>query len=81
MKNQVTKTKFLTWYFRNSDDIESMGYEVYQCLKFDDEFHITTEDLFNDCEYIPRHICEDDGEAEGLSEEEYSPNEVKLING
>ena len=76
-KNQVTKTKFLIWYFRNSDDIESMGYEVYQCLKFDDEYHITVQDLFNECVSIPNWICEGEFDKEG----DIDKDNVELING
>ena len=75
-KNQITKSQFLAWYFSQKDDIESMGYEVYQCLIGDDAFHITTQDLFNECGYIPQEQCEDND-----GEEEYHPSEVELING
>ncbi len=43
---------------------------------YDDEFHITTEDLFNECGYIPAFICVDANDND-----EYAPSEVKLING
>jgi hypothetical protein len=45
---------------------------------YDDEFHITTEDLFNECGYIPSSICVD---AIDDDKHEYHPSEVKLING
>ena len=73
-KNQVTKVSFLNWYFSDSDDIKSMGYEVYQCLIGDDAYHITVEDLFSQCGYIPQSICVTKGNAE------YDPSEVELID-
>jgi hypothetical protein len=75
MKNKVTKSAFLDWYFSDSEDIESLGERAYQGLMYDDEFHITTRDLFNECGYIPQHICVKKGNAE------YDPSEVELING
>ena len=78
MKNKVTKSRFMSWYFSNIEDIDSLGQRAYECLMYDDEFHITTEDLFNECGYIPASICED---AIDDDKHEYHPSEVKLING
>jgi hypothetical protein len=66
----------MSWYFRKTDDINSLGDRAYQCLIFDDEFHITIQDLFDECYYIPQEICEDND-----GNNEYLPSEVKLING
>jgi hypothetical protein len=75
MKNKVTKSRFLSWYFSTSEDIDSLGERAYQGLMYDDEFIITTRDLFNECGYIPQSICVENGNAE------YNPSEVELING
>jgi hypothetical protein len=76
MKNKVTKSRFLDWYFSDSDVLDSLGERAYQGLMYDDEFHITTRDLFNECGYIPAFICVD-----AAGDIEYDPSEVELING
>jgi hypothetical protein len=75
MKNKVTKSQFLAWYFSDSDDIETLGNRAHESLMDDGEFTITAQDLFNECGYIPQHICVKKGKAE------YDPSEVELING
>jgi hypothetical protein len=76
MKNKITKSQFLAWYFSDSDDIESLGHRAYECLSDDGEFHINVQDLFNECGYIPQEQCEDN-----TGDDEYDPSEVELING
>jgi hypothetical protein len=75
MKNQVTKSRFLSWYFSNQCDAISIGYEVISALNEDGKYAINVNELFDCCGYIPAFICvnNDDGE--------YEPNEVELING
>ena len=76
MKNKVTKSRFISWYFSSIDDINSLGDRAYRCLMYDDEFHITTQDLFDECGYIPAFICVD-----AVGDIQYHPSEVELING
>ena len=77
MKNQVTKSSFLDWYFSDSVDALTMGYDVISDLRNEGEFIITTQDLFERCGYIPQHICVDNKDLHN----EYDPSEVELING
>jgi len=76
MKNKVTKSSFLDWYFSDSDDAQTMGYDVISSLRDEGEFIITTQDLFDRCGYIPQHICENND-----GDNEYDSSEVELING
>ena len=77
MKNQVTKSSFLDWYFSDSDDAQMMGYDVISSLRDEGEFIITTQDLFDRCGYIPQHICVDNNDGDN----EYDSSQVELING
>lgn len=77
MKNQVTKSSFLDWYFSDSDDAHTMGYDVISDLRNEGSFTISVEELFNRCGYIPQHICVDNKDLHN----EYDPSEVELING
>jgi hypothetical protein len=80
MKNQVTKSAFLEWYFSDNETINSIGDDVVSSLNESGEFIITIQDIFNNCGFIPRWLCVDNGENEGLSMQEYSPKDIELIN-
>lgn len=73
-KNKVTLTSFINWYFSDSDDVKNLGNRAIENLLTDGFFRISAMDLFNECGYIPQHICEVTGD------DEYEPNEVEFIN-
>jgi hypothetical protein len=73
-KNKVTLTKFINWYFFDSDDVKNLGKRAIENLLTDGFFRISAMDLFEECGYIPQHICEVDGDGE------YHPSEVEFIN-
>jgi len=73
-KNKVTSTSFITWYFSDSDDVENLGNRAIESLLNNGSFSISAKDLFDECGYIPQHICEKDGDGE------YDPKEVEFIN-
>lgn len=76
MRNKVTSSAFLNWYFSDSSDIETLGQRAVSNLFDYGAFFITPLDLFIECGYIPQSICVDsDGN------EEYSPSEVEFIAG
>jgi hypothetical protein len=80
-KNKVTKSAFLNWYFSDADDIKTIGHRVIEGLKADGTITLSVDELFNNAAYIPQHICEVDGaEKDYLSEDEYHPSEVELID-
>jgi hypothetical protein len=80
-KNKVTKSAFLNWYFSDADDIKTIGYRVMEGLKADGTITLSVDELFNEAGYIPQHICEVDGaEKDYLSQDEYQPSEVELID-
>jgi len=74
MKNKVKASKFLEWYFSDSDDAKSIGNRVIESLQCDGTFTINVQTLYDECGYIPQHICED---ADG--KDEYEASEVLLI--
>ena len=75
MKNQVTKSKFLSWYFSNQCDAISIGYEVISALNEDGKYAINVNELFDCSVYIPASIC-----VNANDDDKYEPNEVELIN-
>jgi len=80
-KNKVTKSAFLNWYFSDADEINTIGNRVIEGLKADGKITLSVDELFNEAAYIPQHICEVNGvEKDYLSEDEYQPSEVELID-
>lgn len=73
-KNKLTAQSFLEWYFSDSDDVSTLGYRIIEKLKKNGSFTITTKVLFENCGYIPQHICED-----SKGGDEYQPFEVEFI--
>ena len=76
MKNKVTESAFLNWYFSDSDDVKWLGERAMESLLREGKFKISVEMLFDDCGFIPQYICED---SEGNAD--YDPSEVELIKG
>lgn len=76
MKNKVTESAFLNWYFSDSDDAKTLGERAIESLLSEGVFNVDARTFFDECGYIPQYICED---ADG--DEEYSTDEVQLIKG
>jgi hypothetical protein len=74
MKNKVKASDFLKWYFSDNDDLRDIGYRVYESLMKWGKYSINVQTLYDQCGYIPQHICED---SDGNNE--YDPSEVLLI--
>jgi hypothetical protein len=80
-KNKVTKSAFLNWYFSDNADIKSIAQRVINGLNDYGTITLSVDELFNEAGYIPQHICEVDGaEKDYLSQDEYHPSEVELID-
>ena len=75
MRPRVRKERFLEWYFSDEEDILIMGNRLLYNLQDDNTFTITTEDLFNECEYIPAFITENYTNED----REFTPGECELI--
>lgn len=73
--NSVTASRFLSWYFSDSDMVESFGQRAINMLETEGFVNISARQLFDECGYIPQHICENN---EG--DYEYSPESVEFIN-
>lgn len=73
-KNKVTETAFLKWYFSDKNDLRDIGYRVYESLMKWGKYSINVKTLYDQCGYIPQHICKD---SDGNNE--YDPSEVLLI--
>lgn len=73
--NSVTASKFLDWYFSDSDDVTSFGDRCVEMIQSEGFVNLSARQLFDECGYIPQFICEDsDGN------EEYSPSDIEFIN-
>lgn len=73
--NSVTASRFLLWYFSDYSEVHSFGVKCMEMLEREGFVNISARQLFEDCGYIPQHICEND---EG--DYEYSPESVEFIN-
>ena len=76
MKNKVTKSRFLDWYFTDNKDAEYIGKRLIDALNDKGTFTITVESLFKDCGYIPYYICEYDSDINC----DLETKDVELIN-
>ncbi len=72
-KNEVTKSKFIKWYFADQDTIKGFGYLCKESLIREGFFNISARMLFEECAYIPGHICEN------VTADEYDISEVLFI--
>jgi hypothetical protein len=75
--NSVKASRFLDWYFADYEDLASFGLQCMEWIKKFGKTDITSEQLFEQCGYIPQHICED---YDGVYEVEYEPEDVEFIN-
>jgi hypothetical protein len=73
-KNKVKASDFLEWYFSDSDDALKFGNRVIEALQCDGTFTIDVQTLYDQCGYIPQHICVDK-----KGDNDYDPTEVLLI--
>lgn len=73
-KNKVKASDFLAWYFSDSDDAESIGNRVIESLQCDGTFTIDVQTLYDECGYIPQHVC-----VNKKGDNDYDPTEVLLI--
>lgn len=78
--NSVTASRFLAWYFSDSEMVESFGQRAVKMLQDEGFVNISARQLFEDCGYIPQHICEDWDENWDNEQQEYSPSDIEFIN-
>jgi hypothetical protein len=77
--NSVKASRFLNWYFSDSDDIKEFGNSMLKQLMTFGIANIDVKQLFDGCALIPEYICEDWDEDWG-NEQEYSPEQIEFIN-
>ena len=77
MKNKVTASRFLAWYFSDGDTIENLGQRCLDMIKDEGLVVLSARQLFDECGYIPNHICEEFYDEDGSVG--YSPEEVEFI--
>jgi hypothetical protein len=73
-KAKVYAEEFLRWYFSKRNDY-TLGLSAFYNLLTQGKTTISTQMLFNECEFIPSSICHEDRHYQ----ENYSPNEIMLI--
>lgn len=78
--NSVKASRFLDWYFGDSDnEIREFGNSMLEQLMTFGTAKISVEQLFDGSWYIPQDICEDwDGNYD--NHQEYSPSDIEFIN-
>jgi hypothetical protein len=74
---KITRERFLGWYFSDSDEISSFGFNCMNELLHSGKINITIQGLIDTCVYIPKWICEGQSIHD---EEELSPEDIELIN-
>lgn len=76
--NSVTASRFLAWYFSESDMVESFGQRAVEMLESEGFVNISAKQLFEECGYIPSFICEH-VDVDWDDAREYSPDEIEFI--
>jgi hypothetical protein len=79
MENKVTKSRFLSWYFADRDDVNQFVSRCIRMMALEGFVNISVEILFEECAYIPAYICEEQSDN---CIDDYEPNvDVELIQG
>lgn len=79
--NKVKASKFLLWYFSDKDELSYYGAKLVMGLKERGEFKVKAMDVFKECGFIPKHICENYDEYNEVDNfVEYDPSEVEFVN-
>lgn len=73
-KNRVKEDDFLEWYFSDDDATEEFGRRMIVSIMVNGSVNISARQLFDECGYIPGHICTT------KTDEEYDPSEVVFIS-
>jgi len=58
-KYKMTNAAFLEWYYSDSDDIKAIGRRAIESLKSNGKFKISSQEILNECGYIPVRLLED----------------------
>jgi hypothetical protein len=67
-KSQLKESRFLEWYFSDSDEVRDLGYQAMFKLREQGSFTITSQDLLDRCADVPTYIFEDlDLEGDNIS--------------
>lgn len=77
--NSVTASRFLSWYFSDSDEIRDFGNAMVEQMTTFGIANIDVKQLFDGCALIPQWICEH-GDVDWDDAREYSPEEIEFIN-
>jgi hypothetical protein len=73
--NSVKASRFILWYLSDYSDGYLFGVKCMEMLEDEGFVNISARQLFDECGYIPQHICEN---CEG--DYEYGPESVEFIN-
>jgi hypothetical protein len=76
--NSVTASRFLAWYFSDSDMVKDFGQRAINMLLAEGFINISARQLFEECGYIPSFICER-VDVDWDDSREYSPNMIEFI--
>jgi hypothetical protein len=79
MKHKLLASKFIEWYYSDHDDIEYLGKSMLRLMKTTGQCSLSAREVFECCEYIPKHICEDNDGIDQYTTD-YDTEQVELIN-
>ena len=77
---ELKKSRFLSWYFQNSNDTMEIGNRAITNLKNNGEFTITLQDLLDSCCELPPYIMIGYDEHENFDDEWITPDLIRLID-
>lgn len=80
MKGCLTASSFAEWFYSDESDTKDLGSDAVFNLKTNGYFSITIEDVFNDCGYIPAHICDLFEGEEADEDDDVPPDELIFID-
>jgi hypothetical protein len=73
MRNKVTSSNFLLWYFSEEETKKDFAQSCIDMLMSEGFVNISARMLFEDCGYIPGYICET------KCDDEYGTYDVEFI--
>ena len=76
-KHKITRSRFLDWFFTDSEDVNLMGANVRAGLRSEGTYTITVQELFDTAGYIPAWITDYKGKDD---DQDFQPEDCELID-
>jgi hypothetical protein len=79
-KGKVTASKFLEWFYSDSEDYLHAGESLVFNMKTNGYYKSTVKEIFDSSGYIPAHICTDLSEEIDDDDHEFESEELEFID-